>query len=211
MDCWSLKLTHKIINKKAAEFSCVVAAWIMQMWWSQLVWKMRNKWKAELFLNERSNLVFYLFGQRKEINAHSKRFLCSRGVYSENDFRAFHFISADWNPSFMQWRLFSPFAAHDMSSALKCARSRTVHQHATALHTLVSFESEFSRLTRFPSRIVLVIHVRSGHDAYDSIINVSLHISIIWQTHRYWFAIFVALRCEKMENRENFQLCTNIV
>lgn len=110
MDCWSLKLTHKIINKKAAAFSCVVAAWIMQMWWSQLVWKMRNKWKAELFLSERSKFVFYLFGQRKEINAHSKRFLCSRGVYSENDFRAFHFNSADWNPSFMQWRLFSPFS-----------------------------------------------------------------------------------------------------
>lgn len=84
-----------------------------------------------------------------------------------------------------------------LSSALKCARTRTVHQHATALHTLVSFESEFSLLTRFPSRIVLVIHVRSGYDAYDSIINVSLHISIIWQTHNYWFAIFVELRCEK--------------
>lgn len=151
---------------------------------------MRNKWKAEV------NSFFICLDKGRKSTHTAKGFYVLGGFIVKTIFGLFISFRRIKTLHSCNGDSFSPFA-DDMSSALKCARTRTVHQHATALHTLVSFESEFSLLTRFPSRIVLVIHVRSGHDAYDSIINVSLHISIIWQTHRYWFAIFVELCCEK--------------
>lgn len=193
MDCWSVKLTHKIINKKAAEFSCVVAAWIMQMWWSQLVWKMRNKWKAELFLNE-VNSFFYLFGQRKEINAHSKRFLCSRGFIVETIFELF--ISFRWTGTLFAFNGDSFLPSRCRWRHVKRIRMFTYSDRASTCNgsAYISFVWKRVLSSRFPSRIVLLIHVHSGHDAYDSIINVPLHISIIWQTHNYWFAIFAVKR-----------------